>query len=324
MSLAFGDLSEDTMEVLWTDPLARKHWRPFFRAVGAYQQAYDQSWEDSDGEVYDDDDTQITLCDNIDHGEVDGRHMLAVDAVKCSWCQAVVYCSEKCQRYDWKKLHREECTRDRMYRIDRQLNGAWICHRNRMLIFRVHELFLQKAVPLMASLPPSPAGKPVPFMDHTTLPLSMKVFDMQCLKTLAQDGVPIYGDKRSQALIKEYEDDESDTIRLAGGIAPNGQYMVAILGSFVVEPKVDSDSDEESKNDGSPTGDPGAEGDSEEEESEGQSEELPNLTLKNGYIRIIAVANPDKACEMEFHRGMTGIMRLSFEPPDESDAYDSD
>jgi hypothetical protein len=137
-ALSDGTISEDTFEELWTNPIARKHWRPFLRATGAYQKAYEQRLEeDSDGEVYDEDCIEvITLCDNTEvstsvpsslsahlsipkpqHTDTDGRHMILVDAVECSWCRVAVYCSEECQRHDWKKLHREECSHDRVYRI---------------------------------------------------------------------------------------------------------------------------------------------------------------------------------------------------------------
>lgn len=68
LSWAFLELSDETMEELWTDPVARKRWRPFFRAVTTYRKACEQRLEeDSDGEPYDEDCVEtITLCDNTD------------------------------------------------------------------------------------------------------------------------------------------------------------------------------------------------------------------------------------------------------------------
>lgn len=67
-ALSDGTISEETFEELWTNPVARKHWRPFLHAVGAYQKAYEQQpEEDMDGEVYDEDCIEaITLCDNTE------------------------------------------------------------------------------------------------------------------------------------------------------------------------------------------------------------------------------------------------------------------
>lgn len=195
-----------------------------------------------------------------------------------------------------------------------------------MRIFRVYELFLQKAIPAIASLPPSTpgclAGKAGLFMNHGTLPLSTKLLDMQCFRSLTHDGKLMFVDRRSEILIKRYEEYETDTIRLTGGIAPHGQYMASALCSFAIEPEADTDRDEGG-------GRKGGESDFDDDSEgvhvgHGGSERLPSLTLINGYIRIVGVVSPDSVLEMELHRGVTGITTLSFEPPDESDAYDSD
>lgn len=66
---------------------------------------------------------RLTCCPK--HSEVSGKHMILIDAVQCSWCHVVAYCSEKCQRHDWNKLHREECSRDRVYRIGASHLSLW-------------------------------------------------------------------------------------------------------------------------------------------------------------------------------------------------------
>lgn len=136
----------------------------------------------------------------------------------------------------------------------------------------------------------------------------------------------MYGDKRSELLIKRYEEDKTDRIRLTGGIAPHGQYLVVLLGSFMIEPEVDTHSDKGSRRSRSrDSGDEDdSEDDSDERDGESDTEKLPELVLMNGYIRILDVVNQEGVFEMEVHRGVTGITSLSFEPPDESDAYDSD
>ncbi|KAF6760887.1 hypothetical protein DFP72DRAFT_881698 [Ephemerocybe angulata] len=79
------------------------------------------------------DTSKLDLCDNL----VCKRKVRAAkqDAMKCSGCSSVVYCSVNCQREDWNRFHREECARaraDRLLRVSEQR-----CYRHQDRLFQL-------------------------------------------------------------------------------------------------------------------------------------------------------------------------------------------
>ncbi|KAH6906868.1 hypothetical protein BKA70DRAFT_1563301 [Coprinopsis sp. MPI-PUGE-AT-0042] len=52
-------------------------------------------------------DTPVTFCDNNQHHDYSPKTNTVTRS--CSGCRLVVYCSQECQREDWKNRHRKEC-----------------------------------------------------------------------------------------------------------------------------------------------------------------------------------------------------------------------
>ncbi|KAF6753421.1 hypothetical protein DFP72DRAFT_1069407 [Ephemerocybe angulata] len=256
-------LSEETREVLWKSPNSKDYWPIFRRGVDLYEKAYeplDPIYPEDEGCI-----EMITLCDNLEHEAVSGHPIEFIDSVQCSGCQVTVYCSEACQRHDWKAFHRQECARDRLYRINRQLEGGWISHRTRMMLFRVSHRIIESSIPLLNVMPHTRNLKIVVFADHTNYPLTLNFFELSVFLDVAHGGKrKIFSDERSMALIREYEAQENDKHHLIAGIAPFGEYFILTLGRFVERPRPvpiyreegewedisDSNSDEEDSEEG--------------------------------------------------------------------------
>ncbi|KAJ3542234.1 hypothetical protein NMY22_g3586 [Coprinellus aureogranulatus] len=80
--------------------------------------------------------TGFAICDNLHCNE----RRLGSPMRQCSRCHTVVYCSEPCQRQDWKKLHRYECDSARLDHA-RMLNSLH-AHALRSRIYSLWTLFI--------------------------------------------------------------------------------------------------------------------------------------------------------------------------------------
>lgn len=103
------------------------HWARHLHTLDLYARVWraeDQKAEEG---------SQIDLCDNP---KVRTSHLPLTPAFssqlqhhhnnkdpgspkECSHCQVVVYCSRQCQREDWDSFHKEECPRNRYYRLSK-------------------------------------------------------------------------------------------------------------------------------------------------------------------------------------------------------------
>ncbi|KAF5336491.1 hypothetical protein D9611_006747 [Ephemerocybe angulata] len=109
-----------TLEGRWYS----QHWKPFLSDYKIYdhiwhhQKAYGKS---------------VILCDNLNHHERFPPSLVQElpEARQCSGCRTVVYCSTSCQQEDWMLYHKDECLKHRVYRIAREIESAWVPHRDR-------------------------------------------------------------------------------------------------------------------------------------------------------------------------------------------------
>ncbi|KAJ3538003.1 hypothetical protein NMY22_g5359 [Coprinellus aureogranulatus] len=67
----------------------------------------------------------VRLCDNI---TCNVRHSGPWKSKQCSRCSSVVYCSEVCQKQDWNRWHKSECSAAREIHTVRRLSESWYSH----------------------------------------------------------------------------------------------------------------------------------------------------------------------------------------------------
>ncbi|EAU83393.1 hypothetical protein CC1G_09087 [Coprinopsis cinerea okayama7 len=92
------------------------------------------------------------FCDNEFHGSsalaVDGPRTKRDRRPQCSGCAAVFYCSEACQREDWKRRHRPVCSSIRSSHIGHEHSHILSSYRYRVLCI---QLVLSKYTTIMAN-----------------------------------------------------------------------------------------------------------------------------------------------------------------------------
>ncbi|TEB24865.1 hypothetical protein FA13DRAFT_1738878 [Coprinellus micaceus] len=72
----------------------------------------------------------VRLCDNLPctrRGQRSGEWQ----SKQCSRCSSVVYCSDECQKEDWDKWHKSECSAAREHHFQRCLTESWYTHATR-------------------------------------------------------------------------------------------------------------------------------------------------------------------------------------------------
>ncbi|KAF6741661.1 hypothetical protein DFP72DRAFT_243270 [Ephemerocybe angulata] len=239
------------------------HWLPFRNDV----RLYDSVWERQLSTRH-----RIELCDNLNHknrrineGGRDALH----EPKECSHCRTAVYCSRECQREDWEKYHKEECSRQRVYRMDREQESAWVSHRDRTFFLGLLAQFLcnyESGVSietvagrpeghdkLVFQHPPGwvlcerhlgPMTDKIVQFNTLASPPSATPTPLETFLALSHDGVPTYRDPRYAAMFEEYGrsglGESGGGVRLASCSAISGIYRIYVTGRFLVAKDVRS------------------------------------------------------------------------------------
>ncbi|KAF5341209.1 hypothetical protein D9611_006104 [Ephemerocybe angulata] len=164
--------------------------------------------------------SKFDLCDNL----TCKRKVRAAkqDAMKCSGCSSVVYCSVNCQKEDWHRFHREECARaraDRLLRVSEQR-----CYRHQDRLFQL-TLFEAHFNDVVDDLPQKHKAFRPGFGTNDILPvisfLELKIEaaiepTIDCKWTSYQrEYLQDYLKPRHEALVEEYRTTKNRSMRLA-------------------------------------------------------------------------------------------------------------
>ncbi|KAJ2917077.1 hypothetical protein MD484_g3355, partial [Candolleomyces efflorescens] len=213
------------------------------------------------------------LCDSLEHAATSKVPLDKVNPTQCSHCHAVVYCSAECQRRDWGMFHKKECPGSRMEYIDRKNEGSWISHRDRSLFLRLLTHYMEEARSSPAVREMNPDGSPsntgfvfdsvlgvkIPWLKtwRNTI-IGRKVDPDQMGRLLGKDGVPVFGDERSRAMLQEFKN-EKGSIQVACMALNFGQQSIIVIGRFASK------------------GGPGERG----------QKSKPFFALLNGYVKVL-------------------------------------
>ncbi|KAJ3520956.1 hypothetical protein NMY22_g12517 [Coprinellus aureogranulatus] len=106
----------------------------------------------------------VYFCDNLPCA-LSGKDITEAPK-ECSGCSSVVYCSEKCQREDWERLHRHECGHARELHAEKRRSDTWYNHEIRAsqaaLLEVIYEATLNDGI--------YDSGKVYPIYDCVLLP----------------------------------------------------------------------------------------------------------------------------------------------------------
>ncbi|TEB37888.1 hypothetical protein FA13DRAFT_710151 [Coprinellus micaceus] len=165
---------------------------------------------------------------------------------QCSYCKAVVYCSPGCQRADWEAIHKRECHRNRIHRIESQLAGAWLSHQERMrYIHALHAFFEGPVLDKILTSIPHPSQnvqvmsptKPVEIYLVFTgvMPVSIQIYNSREFFDLALDDMPLFSYERFRAMVDAVQVLEmTDYVGLCASVSILGEYLVCALGGFLL------------------------------------------------------------------------------------------
>ncbi|KAJ2912265.1 hypothetical protein MD484_g8147, partial [Candolleomyces efflorescens] len=187
--------------------------------------------------------TNLTLCDNPDCSPSSASRRASLKPKKCSKCRSMVYCSESCQKEDWDKLHRSECSALKemsivtylaFITIARERSETMYHHSTRAFQVAVVEQMYNKLIGEAERLKASPP---------TTKPLRERILAIDAVSFVEKRGfadlnewevvhahTPEYLKPRLWPLIQSYRSSaNTDTVRLAEGLFPLGEELVDLI-----------------------------------------------------------------------------------------------
>ncbi|KAJ3516004.1 hypothetical protein NMY22_g14307 [Coprinellus aureogranulatus] len=181
---------------------------------------------------------QPLICSCLEHDTIGVKKLSKV--YECSNCRTVAYCSRMCQERDWKVLHRDECAKNRVFRMECHLQGIWLSHLERARRLYALEVPLRHSLrtPPPAELSLHPAGQsamqPIQVANMLVAPMGISVCasteDFFTLRGSTTNTTPLFDDPRFRSMVQQAEGDTD--VQLIGSVSMLGEYWIAALGAF--------------------------------------------------------------------------------------------
>ncbi|TFK24323.1 hypothetical protein FA15DRAFT_669664 [Coprinopsis marcescibilis] len=185
-------------------------------------------------------DRQIGICDNLNHAP-DAQPTHYFHGRTCSRCHSVMYCSEACQRTDWKARHRKECrVLHADYYLPRKHRDSWYRHNLRSFHLSLIISHYNNRLNLLGKEGQDPRfasnliASFIAIVDMTHEPtefdlelperyINRKVYDRSLL--MAQD-------KRVGSLIRELVRAKDANVRLVEGVFAFGHEQIYVMAKL--------------------------------------------------------------------------------------------
>ena len=180
----------------------------------------------------------------------------------CSWCKTAIYCSEECQKRDWKEFHKDECAAQRVARIgasvhalisppkthplfpllDWELKGAWVSPNTRLKLISLLDTAIHMKgyfntcrLDRRPSTPLNPIAKNFYRVIFLNFARSGVVhYDLISVDSMMRlshgGGKPVFQDQRSLTVLADFLRNEQT--QLFAATVAWGKYMVITLGRY--------------------------------------------------------------------------------------------
>ncbi|KAJ2922766.1 hypothetical protein H1R20_g14338, partial [Candolleomyces eurysporus] len=182
----------------------------------------------------DDAEKRLILCDNPACLSSSPSRLSPSRPKQCSLCCSMVYCSEKCQKEDWNKLHRLECSELREERSLRKESKMAYHHSTRAfhvaIVENNYNSVIGEAEASNAESPNRPMHKLILTLNGVSPSGRCGFEDLDNWEVFHERSTPDYLKPRLWPLIRSYRSGgETNAVRLAGALFPFGGEVVDLV-----------------------------------------------------------------------------------------------